>query len=79
MFDKDGGGTISHDEIREVFNQSGANNLDPTTVEEIIKEIDANGDGEIDFDEFKQMMKATEKRIEKDQKQGLCKRTKNWM
>ena len=55
MFDKDGSGTISQDEIKEVlgFNGSG---LSQKQIEDIIKEVDENGDGEIQFDEFVNMM-----------------------
>jgi len=51
MFDKDGSGTISKDEIKEALG-----GLDEKIVEEIIKEVDANNDGEISFEEFEKMM-----------------------
>ena len=54
MFDKDGGGSISIDEIKQVL--SFGKSLDEKVVEEIIKQVDENGDGEISFDEFAQMM-----------------------
>ena len=54
MFDKDGGGSISIDEIKQVL--SFGKSLDEKVVEEIIKQVDDNGDGEISFDEFAQMM-----------------------
>ena len=54
MFDKDGGGSISTDEIRQVL--SFGQNLEESVVNEIIKQVDANGDGEISFDEFAEMM-----------------------
>lgn len=54
MFDKDGGGSISTDEIKQVL--SFGQNLDEEVVNQIIKQVDANGDGEISFDEFAQMM-----------------------
>ena len=45
MFDKDGSGALSADEIKEVlcFDSS----VDPTEIDNIIKEVDENGDGEI--------------------------------
>ena len=54
MFDKDGGGSISVDEIKQVL--SFGQNLDEEVVQQIIKQVDANGDGEISYDEFSQMM-----------------------
>ena len=53
MFDKDGNGTISPDEIREVLGGNTSNKV----IEDIIKEVDENGDGEIQFEEFVHMMK----------------------
>lgn len=55
MFDKDGSGMISANEIREVLGFGG--NLDSEAVENIIKSCDDNGDGEISFEEFVAMMK----------------------
>lgn len=55
MFDKDGSGVISADEIREVLGFGG--NLDNKAIEHIIKQVDENGDGEISFEEFVTMMK----------------------
>ena len=54
MFDKDGGGSISIDEIKQVL--SFGQNLDDEVINQIIKQVDANGDGEISYDEFAQMM-----------------------
>jgi len=54
MFDKDGGGSISTDEIKQVL--SFGQNLEEAVVNDIIKQVDANGDGEISFDEFAEMM-----------------------
>jgi len=54
MFDKDGGGTISIQEIKEVL--SFGQNLDENVIQQIIKQVDANGDGEISYEEFSQMM-----------------------
>jgi calcium-dependent protein kinase len=55
MFDKDGSGMISANEIRDVLGFGG--NLDSEAVENIIKSCDDNGDGEISFEEFVAMMK----------------------
>lgn len=54
MFDKDGGGSISTDEIKQVL--SFGQNLDEDTVNKIIAQVDANGDGEISYEEFAAMM-----------------------
>ena len=57
-FDKDGSGEITFDEIEALFSQSIA---DKTKVHEtlvnIIKEVDKNNDGKINFDEFSKVMK----------------------
>lgn len=45
MFDKDGSGTITADEIKEVLGFDSS--IDKKTIEGIIKEVDQNGDGEI--------------------------------
>lgn len=55
MFDKDGSGIISSDEIKEVL--GFGNDLTAEAVDKIVKEVDKNGDGEISFEEFVTMMK----------------------
>ena len=52
MFDKDGNGTISGDEIKAVLGKS----VDMKVLDDMIKEVDTNGDGEISLVEFKEMM-----------------------
>ena len=54
LFDKDGGGTISSDEIKEVL--CSGQKIDDKVWEEIINEVDGDGNGEIDYDEFVTMM-----------------------
>jgi calcium-dependent protein kinase len=51
MFDVDGSGSISVDEIKDKLG------IEEKMVEKMVKEIDENGDGEIQFDEFVHMMK----------------------
>ena len=57
-FDKDNSGEISYDEIEEVFKESVS---DQTKVhqalEQIIKQVDVNGDGLISFEEFALIMR----------------------
>lgn len=54
-FDKDGSGTISAEELAEVIgNEQG---LDKELWVNLIREVDENGDEEIDFDEFVHMMR----------------------
>ena len=54
LFDKDGSGSISANEIREVLGVG--KNIDEKVWNDIITEVDGNGDGEISFIEFKIMM-----------------------
>eukprot|EP00352_Strombidinopsis_acuminata_P004002 CAMPEP_0176397868 /NCGR_PEP_ID=MMETSP0126-20121128/45466_1 /TAXON_ID=141414 ORGANISM="Strombidinopsis acuminatum, Strain SPMC142" /NCGR_SAMPLE_ID=MMETSP0126 /ASSEMBLY_ACC=CAM_ASM_000229 /LENGTH=408 /DNA_ID=CAMNT_0017772431 /DNA_START=230 /DNA_END=1456 /DNA_ORIENTATION=- len=55
MFDKDGSGIITSDEIKEVL--GFGNDLTSEAVDKIVKQVDENGDGEISFEEFVTMMK----------------------
>lgn len=55
MFDKDGSGTITPDEIREVLGFDSS--ISSKALDDIIKEVDENGDGVIQYDEFVHMMK----------------------
>lgn len=55
MFDTDGGGSISMDELRQVMKKIGQN-LSEKQLQELFIIADINGDGEIDFEEFKVMM-----------------------
>ena len=54
MFDTDGSGTISRDEIKNFFSMNEGS--DDSFAQELIEEVDKNGDGEISFTEFKEMM-----------------------
>merc|ERR1711966_425021 len=47
MFDKDGSGIISGDEIREVLSFGGTSQMSKEQIDTIIKQVDENGDGEI--------------------------------
>ena len=54
MFDKDDIGALSPEEIMEVL--CFVSSVDTKTVQQIIDEVDENGNGEIEFDEFCMMM-----------------------
>lgn len=54
LFDTDGNGTISKEELTNVLSTSGQ--LTPETIEDILKQADENDDGEIEFSEFCNLM-----------------------
>ena len=54
LFDKDGSGTISSEEVKEIL--CAGRKIDDQVWEEVIREVDADGNGEIDFEEFSAMM-----------------------
>ena len=51
LFDKDGDGTVSTKELGVVMRALGQNPTD-AEIAEMIKEVDVDGNGEVDFDEF---------------------------
>ena len=55
MFDKNGDGTITINELGTVMKSLGTN---PTNAElqDIINEVDADGNGKLEFDEFCNLM-----------------------
>ncbi|XP_050228230.1 calcium-dependent protein kinase 20-like [Mercurialis annua] len=55
-FDKDGSGYITQDELEHACDQFGLGDIH---VGELIREVDQDNDGRIDFDEFVAMMKDT--------------------
>lgn len=67
LFDLNKNGKITHKELKKIMQGLGQN---PTEVEidELVKEIDADGDGQIDFDEFLAMLtrKANTNQMEDD-------------
>eukprot|EP00386_Alphamonas_edax_P006411 GDKI01020760.1.p2 GENE.GDKI01020760.1~~GDKI01020760.1.p2 ORF type:complete len:118 (+),score=47.81 GDKI01020760.1:1-354(+) len=62
VFDLDGNGKITAEELSKVLGMDvvkdslGSKGLEE--IRQMIREVDKNGDGEIDFEEFIQMMKA---------------------
>nr|ABV22565.1 calcium-dependent protein kinase [Physcomitrium patens]ABV22571.1 calcium-dependent protein kinase [Physcomitrium patens]PNR48541.1 hypothetical protein PHYPA_013018 [Physcomitrium patens] len=54
-FDTDGSGYITVEELQEAMAKNGMG--DPETINEIIREVDTDNDGRIDYDEFVAMMR----------------------
>jgi len=57
VFDKDGNGFISAAELRHIMTNLGEK-LTDEEVDEMIREADVDGDGQINYDEFVDMMMA---------------------
>jgi calmodulin len=57
VFDKDGTGFISAAELRHVMTNLGEK-LTDEEVDEMIREADVDGDGQVNYDEFVKMMLA---------------------
>ncbi|KAK6999844.1 calmodulin, partial [Biomphalaria glabrata] len=55
VFDKDGNGYISAQELRHVMTNLGER-LTDEEVNEMIKEADIDGDGQVNYEEFVKMM-----------------------
>jgi len=57
VFDQDGNGLITVDELKQILEDGSMEDmLDGRTSEELLQEVDKNGDGSIDFEEFMDMM-----------------------
>jgi calmodulin len=57
VFDKDGNGFISAAELRHIMTNLGEK-LTDEEVDEMIREADVDGDGQINYEEFVDMMMA---------------------
>jgi len=55
VFDSDGSGSISRDELKKLMKQLGQT-LSDAELDAMMDEVDTDGNGEIDFEEFKFMM-----------------------
>ena len=53
-FDKDKSGSIDMDEIKQIL--GGGQNLSDKVWKQVVQEVDADGNGEIDYQEFEKMM-----------------------
>ena len=51
-YDTDGSGYITWDEMKEVFEERMGRKLDVKEVKQLVKEMDENDDGKINYDEF---------------------------
>jgi len=58
VFDTDGNGKISSDELKQVMRNLGEK-LTDEEINEMIREADDDGDGEVDYEEFVKMMSST--------------------
>jgi len=56
LFDKDGDGYLTADELEEVFNPGRQKDVSAQVWHDLIREFDQNGDGKISLNEFKEMM-----------------------
>ena len=56
VFDKDNSGSISASEISAVMVALGDRNVSEADIQLMVKSVDTDGNGSIDFEEFKKMM-----------------------
>jgi len=61
LLDKNGDNKISKEELQEVVQNGDADDAAARSMAYLMAEVDQNNDGEIDFDEFMHMMKASTK------------------
>jgi len=55
VFDSDGNGMISSEELRQIMHNLGEK-LTTEEVDEMVREADIDGDGQINYEEFVRMM-----------------------
>jgi calcium-dependent protein kinase len=68
-FDKDGNGKITKDELQAIFSGGEASKASDAVWKDIMDEVDKNGDGEIDYEEFTSAMRIVMTRRATDAKQ----------
>lgn len=58
VFDQDGDGKITLDELKQILENGSVDQvIDGCHSEDLLQEVDQNGDGSIDFEEFMEMMR----------------------
>ena len=77
MFDRDKQGTISCDEIYKIMKNYG-NPMKKEEIENMIEEIDEDGDGEINFEEFVTMMEKQTNFIDETEEDAVLLAFKNF-
>ena len=55
-FDNDGNGYIEADELRAKLEEMSGEAVTMAEVDDMIKQVDMDGDGKINFEEFKKLM-----------------------
>ena len=53
QFDSNGDGQISISELREAMKKLLGEQLNPREIDEILQDVDLNGDGQVDFEGLK--------------------------
>mmetsp|Transcript_6125 Transcript_6125/g.15036 ORF Transcript_6125/g.15036 Transcript_6125/m.15036 type:complete len:255 (-) Transcript_6125:30-794(-) len=57
-FDRSGDGKISKEDLKQVLGDKGVNHIaGEEATQQVMKDLDGSGDGEVDFEEFLEMMK----------------------
>ena len=78
-YDADGGGTIGSFELAFMLRDCGHIDLHAADVKKLFAEVDVDGNGEIDFDEFKKMIATLEAREVEYRKSGGSMSLLGWM